>query len=276
LSKRKKIPKDVETAVLLKSKRRCCVCFFLNGDNAVKKGQIAHLDGNPSNCVEENLAFLCFNHHDEYDSQSSQSKRLTEEEVKHFRDELHKVLHNTQHDSNDVNMLVRHEEELLDEGSATKLENREPIPMLRIIGIENGSAFYRTVASASNNSDKDTLLCFKIRVINNGSRYTNIAQYEVIIPSHGYQEEPQPISDREEVRFRTGKSSSAWLTIHNLADHEGLIRIEPSGGLKTGNLYFRIPIILPKETHELKCKLKLWDYDNRGGHCEIKLTKEGY
>lgn len=111
LSKRKKIPKKVEAAILVKSKRRCCVCFFLKGDDAVKKGQIAHLDGDPSNCAEENLVFLCFGHHDEYDSQSSQSKGLTEEEVKHYRDQLYEALDDVQHNGDNVNVRAMDEEE---------------------------------------------------------------------------------------------------------------------------------------------------------------------
>jgi hypothetical protein len=54
----------------------------------LKVGQIAHLDRDRSNSAEENLAFLCFEHHDEYDSRTSQRKGLTAGEVKAFRDEL--------------------------------------------------------------------------------------------------------------------------------------------------------------------------------------------
>ena len=55
----------------------------------MKKGQIAHLDGNWANNAEDNLAFLCFDHHDEYDSKTSQSKGLTEQEVKAYRKQLY-------------------------------------------------------------------------------------------------------------------------------------------------------------------------------------------
>ncbi|HWY55870.1 MAG TPA: hypothetical protein VNZ03_15490 [Terriglobales bacterium] len=55
----------------------------------MKKGQIAHLDHDNTNDDPDNLAFLCFSHHDEYDSTTSQSKRLREGEVKKFRDELY-------------------------------------------------------------------------------------------------------------------------------------------------------------------------------------------
>lgn len=85
---RKPISKQIETNVLLSSRRRCCICFGLNRDTDLKNGQIAHLDHNNSNNAESNLAFLCLNHHDEYDSRSSQKKGMTISEVKAFRGEL--------------------------------------------------------------------------------------------------------------------------------------------------------------------------------------------
>lgn len=90
--RRKAIPKQTETNVLLSTRRRCCICFGLNHDAGIKNGQIAHLDHNNLNNLEANLAFLCLDHHDEYDSKSSQKKGLTIGEVKFFREELIKKL----------------------------------------------------------------------------------------------------------------------------------------------------------------------------------------
>ena len=53
-----------------------------------KKGQIAHIDQDNTNSEFENLVFLCFEHHDEYDSKTSQSKGFTAGELKLFRNEL--------------------------------------------------------------------------------------------------------------------------------------------------------------------------------------------
>ena len=78
--------------MLLKSRRRCCICFGLNRDTSLKSGQIAHLDKDSANNQEDNLAFLCLDHHDEFDSRSSQRKNLTMNEVKKFRDELASAL----------------------------------------------------------------------------------------------------------------------------------------------------------------------------------------
>ena len=88
MAKRQRISDRDQADVLVKSRRRCCVCFGLDRDDERKKGQIAHLDGNPNNNAPDNLAFLCLDHHDEYDGTTSQAKNLTRGEVKRYRDEL--------------------------------------------------------------------------------------------------------------------------------------------------------------------------------------------
>lgn len=89
---RKKIPLEIEETVLVLSRRRCCICYGLNRDTEIKSGQIAHLDGNSNNNILDNLAFLCLEHHDQYDSKTSQSKGLTTREVRRFRLELHEII----------------------------------------------------------------------------------------------------------------------------------------------------------------------------------------
>jgi hypothetical protein len=89
---RKPLPKSVETAVLVQSRRRCCICFGLDRDTRLKAGQIAHLDRDSANHGVSNLVFLCFQHHDEYDSTSSQRKNFTIGEVKEFRAELYRTI----------------------------------------------------------------------------------------------------------------------------------------------------------------------------------------
>jgi hypothetical protein len=58
----------------------------------VLKGQLAHLDHNPENNAEDNLAFLCFDHHDEFDGRTTIAKGLRESEVRHWRDELYREM----------------------------------------------------------------------------------------------------------------------------------------------------------------------------------------
>jgi hypothetical protein len=82
------IPSEVIAEVLVTSRRRCCICFALANDSQEKKGQVAHLDRDSSNNSIQNLVFLCLEHHDQYDSRTSQSKGFTVEEVRHYRAQL--------------------------------------------------------------------------------------------------------------------------------------------------------------------------------------------
>jgi hypothetical protein len=89
---RTKLPKDIETQVLVLCRRRCCICFGLNRDTSLKEGQVAQLDHDSSNSELDNLAFLCFVHHNQYDSRTNQGKNLTPAEVRRYRVELHNVI----------------------------------------------------------------------------------------------------------------------------------------------------------------------------------------
>lgn len=86
--KRKDIPKARVAKILLSSKRRCALCFAYQNDPAIKKGQIAHIDRNPENNEEKNLAWLCLQHHDEYDGKTSQSKGWTLKELTESKNNL--------------------------------------------------------------------------------------------------------------------------------------------------------------------------------------------
>lgn len=85
---RKAIPKEVQARLLAESRRRCAVCYGLEHDLQVKRGQLAHLDKDPSNSNPENIIFLCFPHHDEYDSTTRQSKNLTQGEILTYHTQL--------------------------------------------------------------------------------------------------------------------------------------------------------------------------------------------
>jgi hypothetical protein len=85
---RTRIPTENETSVLVESRRRCCICFALNRDTEIKSGQIAHLDRNNFNHSPANLAFLCLDHHDEYDTTTSQRKGFRIQEVKQHKEEM--------------------------------------------------------------------------------------------------------------------------------------------------------------------------------------------
>src|SRR4051812_35691489 len=67
---RKRTPPEIELSVLDKSRRRCALCFQFAGDLTEKRGQIAHMDDNPANYAEDNLAFFCLDHHSVFDSKT--------------------------------------------------------------------------------------------------------------------------------------------------------------------------------------------------------------
>jgi hypothetical protein len=90
--RRPKISKDIETEVLLKSRRRCALCFGLRGIRLQKPGQIAHLDQDRTNNTFDNLCWLCQPHHNWYDTTTSQAKGLTISEVKTYRDTLYAAI----------------------------------------------------------------------------------------------------------------------------------------------------------------------------------------
>jgi hypothetical protein len=87
---RRKIPTSTETSVLMAAGRRCCLCVFLKGRDEIQRGQIAHLNGDADDSRFENLVWLCLDHHDEFDSTTSQSKGFTRAEVKAYRDKLYR------------------------------------------------------------------------------------------------------------------------------------------------------------------------------------------
>ena len=87
------IPKKTRTVAVLQCRRRCCICFGLNNDAEPKAGQFAHLDHDPSNNAQKNIAYLCLVHHDQYDGKTSQSASITKDEVVHYRDELYRFIY---------------------------------------------------------------------------------------------------------------------------------------------------------------------------------------
>ncbi len=109
MSKRHPIPEATQTELFTKSGRRCAICFVLQADPTVKAGQIAHLDHDPTNNRLENLWFACVPHHDQYDSKTSQTKGLTEHEVRAYREKLYSampaILAAAQKKAGDVNIV---------------------------------------------------------------------------------------------------------------------------------------------------------------------------
>jgi hypothetical protein len=87
-AKRPPLPPAIELEVVLRTKRRCPLCFGLHGDTRISQGQIAHLDRDHANHALTNLMFMCLPHHDSYDSRTSQSKGLLRAEAEAYQSEL--------------------------------------------------------------------------------------------------------------------------------------------------------------------------------------------
>lgn len=90
--KRKSFPSKVETFVLMASRRRCALCFGLDGDTTEKEGQIAHIDRNRANNAHSNAAWLCTKHHARYDTRSRQTKGHSTDELRAHQKQLFQYL----------------------------------------------------------------------------------------------------------------------------------------------------------------------------------------
>lgn len=89
---RKNFSKTVKLEVLVECRRKCALCFWLRNDARDKKGQLAHIDRNKLNNTKRNAAWLCLEHHDEYDSKLSQSKGISPDELRRYQRDLHEYL----------------------------------------------------------------------------------------------------------------------------------------------------------------------------------------
>ncbi len=104
---RKKLPRSVEAQILTECRRRCCLCYHL--DRKIKpaiQGQIAHIDHDRTNHDPTNLAYLCMDHHDTYDSRTSQSKGITQDELVFAKAETLKHLKNDNESGREVVSLT--------------------------------------------------------------------------------------------------------------------------------------------------------------------------
>ena len=87
--RRAHIPKSVETEILFASRRRCCLCFYVDEIDEEVNGQIAHLNKDARDSRFTNLVWLCVDHHDKYDTRRSQTKGYTPAEISRYRDRLY-------------------------------------------------------------------------------------------------------------------------------------------------------------------------------------------
>lgn len=92
MAKRKSFSAPVRAEVLVKCRRRCALCYGLDGDTSERRGQLAHIDRDALNASLENAAFLCLKHHEAYDSESRQAKGFDPEQLRRHQRDLHEYL----------------------------------------------------------------------------------------------------------------------------------------------------------------------------------------
>lgn len=84
--KRIKVPPNKEVRILVRNKHTCCICR-----NSDREAIIHHIDGNPSNNKDENLAVLCLDHASKADAglkkgKLGAGKKFTAEEIKRYKE----------------------------------------------------------------------------------------------------------------------------------------------------------------------------------------------
>ncbi len=83
------VPEKLQAQLKFNCRNRCAICAIMNGDFNEKHGQIAHIDHNHSNSFDyNNLVWLCLEHHDQYDSKTSQSKNYRPDEIRMYKNQL--------------------------------------------------------------------------------------------------------------------------------------------------------------------------------------------
>lgn len=102
---RKIISPTVQADLLLKARRRCALCVGIDGNDSERPGQIAHLNGDHSDNRLENLVWLCLEHHDKFDSKTSQTKNYTQIEVRNYRDSLYAKYISSSYDADDLSLV---------------------------------------------------------------------------------------------------------------------------------------------------------------------------
>jgi len=76
------IPDDISAEVMFQHDRTCCVCHVRG-----KAVQIHHIDEDPTNHAVDNLAVLCFDHHEETQVRGGFAKKLKPVDVVRCRDD---------------------------------------------------------------------------------------------------------------------------------------------------------------------------------------------
>lgn len=89
---RNEIPAEVAARVLFLSDRTCCVCREQR-----KPIQIHHLDEDPSNSAEQNLAVMCFDCHHDTQIRGGFGRQLNAHQILLYRQDWHEIVDRRRH-----------------------------------------------------------------------------------------------------------------------------------------------------------------------------------
>ena len=89
---RTEIPSETAAKVQFLSDRTCCICRIRK-----KPTQIHHLDGDPGNHAQENLAVLCFECHHETQIRGGFARKLDRHQIVLYRDDWYQTIDRHRH-----------------------------------------------------------------------------------------------------------------------------------------------------------------------------------
>ncbi len=111
---RKKIASALAERVQFASDRTCCICRVPG-----RRCQIAHIDNDSSNDAFDNLAFLCFDHHDEAHIEGGLARNLTPGIVRLYNESWREIVKGKLLPHSDVRIQREYQQEVMLEISLT-------------------------------------------------------------------------------------------------------------------------------------------------------------
>lgn len=159
-TKREKIPSDIAARVLFFSNRTCCVCR-----SPGKPVQIHHIDDNPSNNDESNLAVLCFDCHRETQIKGGFDRKIDADQIILYRDDWKRIVASSRATSESQKIKTSTDKkahiELITSIAETYRENREyELLAMHYHAIDNIELRDKYIEIALQNNSSDQSICF--------------------------------------------------------------------------------------------------------------------
>lgn len=243
--KKVRVPDELAAKVLFLADRTCCVCRDRN-----KRVQIHHIDDDPSNNDEVNLAVLCLGEcHTETQLRGGFDRKLDQHQVILYRDDWNRIvaLHRESHEgrapieakldglSDQSQEIIRRLDLLLTERMGTAVAGSERPDLA---GPPTSDGFLRQAIHHQNKGEHEEAIVDSSRAIQlnpeatdayfvRGESYRRIGSYEQSVADFTTVIDLQP--DNPWVYYLRGKLRSAWIGQHDLAlsDFDRAISLQP-------------------------------------------------